>query len=78
MKTLILIIAVLVLCGCDTSSGGMLKVVTEAYPDAEVRPLPDSNYKFLVHYQNGDVFFVKCANSTNDAITYELIMFKGK
>ena len=76
MKELLIILIMMYLVGCSRP-GGMVQVVQDKYPEADVRPIPRHAYMFIVRQPNGDILLIKCGNATDDEITYSNTLLKG-
>jgi len=80
MKKIIMIFSLLavLLCSCKGHDEvECFNTVQKAYPNSEIRVIPDSPWCFLVRHSDGTILYVKTANYRNTDITHNVILFKA-
>lgn len=71
MKNILIITLLCMLtlvCSCHDQID-CLSTVRQAYPNAEIRQIPNSGYRFLVRQQDGSIIVVITGDLTNAEIT---------
>lgn len=77
MKKFLLVPCILLLSGCfeGFNEYECLKSVKKEFPGADVRPIPNMTFKFIVKTATNEIYYVETMNSDDTKITKEVRMF---
>lgn len=79
MKKLLIILMLLFAVSCEHfDSSRSLEVLQSIYPDAQVMPLPDSNYRYVVIDSCGKILYVRMLGKYDEVTSTNILKHCNK